>query len=62
MAAPGFIMSGEWPSFSSSLVIMQAILVRVVEEHLYAAATHEEGLYPPYLVVFTSLLGSLMAH
>ena len=62
MALPGFIMSGEWPSMTSALVIMQAVVVRVVEEQLYSAAVQEEGLYPPYLVAFTSVMGSIMAH
>ena len=60
---PGLALAG-WPpsGLGGALCLLEAILLCALEEHLYAASSEDtDGFYPPYLVLFTSALGLLLA-
>ncbi|GLC46128.1 hypothetical protein PLESTB_001193000 [Pleodorina starrii] len=60
LTVPGLVIARVNPHIVGGLLVMQAVLVCVMEERLYAAG-HEDGapetMYPGYLVLATSLVG-----
>eukprot|EP00898_Chlorokybus_atmophyticus_P000526 jgi/Chlat1/1474/Chrsp12S02013 len=61
LVVPGLVAMRK-ASLMTPFLVLQAVIICVIEDRLHAQAEGEEGLYPTWAVVFTSVLGLFLTH